>query len=63
MVDFFMKKFLIAISPLCALLFILMWISCGLKDALLSFGAILLIIALILGFIKWMEFVDKHIKD
>ena len=58
-----MKKFLIAISPLCALLFILMWISCGLKDALLSFGAILLIIALILGFIKWMEFIDKHIKD
>lgn len=58
-----MKKLLITISPLCALLFILMWISCGLKDALLSFGAILLIIALILGFTKWMEFVDKHIKD
>ena len=58
-----MKKFLIAISPFCAMLFVLMLNSCGLKDALLSFGAILLIIALILGFIKWMEFIDKHIKD
>lgn len=58
-----MKKFLITISPLCAILFILIWVSCGLKDVLLSFGAILLIIALIFGVIKWMEFIDKHIKD
>jgi len=67
MVDFLfgkdMKKFLITIFPLCAVLFILMWISWGLKGALAFFGAVLFIVALALGFAKWMEFVDKHIKD
>lgn len=67
MVDFLfgkdMKKFLITIFPLCVVLFILMWISCGLKDALIFFGAVLFIIASVLGVIKWMEFVDEHIED
>ncbi len=58
-----MKKFLITISPLCAILFVLMWISCGLKCVLAFFGAMLFIVALAFGFAKWIEFVDKHIKD
>ena len=58
-----MKKFLITISPLCAILFVLMWIVCGLKGTLAFFGAVLLAIALTFGLAKWAEFVDKHIKD
>jgi hypothetical protein len=67
MVDFLfgkdMKRFLILISPLCVVLFILMWISWGLKGALAFFGVVLFIVALIFGLAKWMEFVDKHIKN
>lgn len=58
-----MKKFLITISPLCVILFIFMWISLGLKGALIFFGMTPLIVALAFGFAKWVEFVDKHIKD
>lgn len=59
-----MKKFLIAISPLCAILFVLMWVLRGLMGALVFFGTVLLgAVFLTFGLIKWMEFVDKHIKD
>lgn len=58
-----MKKFLIAISPLCVVLFVLMWISWGLKGVLAFFGVMLFTVALVFGLAKWMEFVDKHIKD
>lgn len=58
-----MKKFLIMIFPLCVILFILLWISWGLKGVLAFFGAMLFVVALALGLTKWMEFVDKHIKD
>jgi len=58
-----MKKFLITISPLCAVLFILMWISLGLKGVLVFFGTVLFIVALVVFLTKWMAFVDKHIKD
>ena len=58
-----MKKFLITISPLCAVLFVLMWISCGLKGVLAFFGTLLFVVAFVIGLAKWMEFVDKHIKD
>ena len=58
-----MKKFLISISPLCAVLFVLMWISWGLKGVLAFFCALLFVVALLFGLNKWMEFVDKHIKD
>lgn len=58
-----MKKFLITISPLCVVLFVFMWFSWGLKGAFVFFGAALFIIALAFGFAKWVEFVDKHIKD
>lgn len=67
MVDFLfgkdMKKFLITISPICAILFIFMWISWGLKGVLVFFGAVLFYIVAAFGFTKWVEFVDKHIKD
>lgn len=58
-----MKKFLITISPLCTILFVLMWISLGLKGALGFLGIVLFITALTFGFEKWIKFVDKHIKD
>lgn len=58
-----MKKFLITISPLCAILFAAMCFSWGLKGAFAFFGAVIFVIALSLGLAKWMEFVDKHIKD
>jgi Ca2+/H+ antiporter len=58
-----MKKFLITITPLCVVLFVLMWISWGLKGVLAFFGAMLFIVALAFGLDKWVEFVDKHIKD
>lgn len=57
-----MKKLLIIILPFCVLLFALMWILCGLKNTLAFFGAGLFAVALVFGFVKWMEFVDKHIK-
>ena len=58
-----MKKFLITVSPIFVVLFILMWISWGLKGVLVFFGGVLSSIALAFGLAKWAEFVDKHIKD
>ena len=50
-------------SPICAILFIFMWISWGLKGVLVFFGAVLFYIVAAFWFTKWVEFVDKHIKD
>lgn len=58
-----MKKFLTTTAPLCVVLFVLMWISWGFKGMLAFFGAMLFIVALAFVFAKWVEFVDKHIKD
>jgi hypothetical protein len=58
-----MKKFLITITPLCVVLFVLMWISLGLKGVLTFFGTILFVVVLVFGLVKWMDFVDKHIID
>jgi hypothetical membrane protein len=58
-----MKKFLIAIAPLCVVLFVLMWVSWGLKGALEFFGVVPFAVAVVIFLVKWMEFVDKHIKD
>ena len=67
MVDFLfgkdMKKFLITISPLCVVLFALMWISWGFKGAFVFFGSVFITVALVVFLTKWIEFVDKHIKD
>ena len=57
-----MKKILISIFPICALLFVLLWISSGLNGVLILF-AVLLSIVTAFGFAKWVEFVDEHIKD
>ena len=58
-----MKKLLITISPLCIILVVLLWVSLGLKVVLAFLGAVLFSVALAFGFVKWMKFVDKHIKD
>ena len=58
-----MKKFLITITPPCIVLFVIMWISWGLKGVLMFFGTVLFTVALIFGFVKWVKFVDKYIKD
>jgi len=65
-----MKKDLITLSPICVILFVILWISQGLKCALIIFGIVLVLIGimiLIMGLVyvlgKWIEFVDKHIKD
>lgn len=58
-----MKKFLITIAPFCVALFFLMWISWGLKGAFAFFVAVLFVVAVAILLAKWMDFVDKHIKD
>ena len=58
-----MKKFLIIIAPLCVVLFVLMCILWGLKGVLAFFGIMLFTPALVFVFDKWVEFVDKHVKD
>ena len=58
-----MKKALITVLPICVVLFVSTWILWGLEGALAFFGATLLVIVLAGGFIKWIDFVDEHIKD
>ena len=58
-----MKKFLITISPICVILFVAMLISWGLEGTFIFFGALLFITVVAILPAKWMEFVDKHIKD
>ncbi len=58
-----MKKLLITILPILVILFCCVWIVFGLKDAIAYLIAIPITIILILGIFKWIEFVDKHIKD
>lgn len=58
-----MKKFLITITPPCIVLFVLMWILWGLEGTLAFFGTALFVVALVFGLIKWVDFIDKHIKD
>ena len=64
-----MKKDLITLFPICVILFVILWISQGLKCALVLFGIVLVFIGIMLFimasayvFGKWVEFVDKHIK-
>ena len=58
-----MKKFLLSIFPLCVILFVLFWLSFGLKFALTLFGLMLLIAVLAFGFGMWLDFVEEYIKD
>lgn len=58
-----MKKILITIAPLCVILFVIILISWGLKGAFAFLGVLLFIIVITIFLVKWVEFVDKHIKD
>lgn len=58
-----MKKFLITIAPFFILLFLFMLFLWGMKGVLVFFGEVLLFVVLVFGVVKWMDFVDKHIKD
>lgn len=58
-----MKKLLITISPFCIILVVLLCVSLELEVVLTLFGAVLFAVVLSFGFVKWMKFVDKHIKD
>lgn len=58
-----MKKFLITIAPFVILLFLLMLFLWGIKGVLAFFGVVLFAAVLVFGIDKWMDFVDKHVKD
>jgi hypothetical protein len=58
-----MKKLLVVISPICVVLFIFMWISWGLKGVFVFFGVALFVVVATVLLTKWIELVDKHIKD
>ena len=58
-----MKKLLVVISPIFVVLSVFMWISWGLKGMLTFFVVALLIVVSTILLVKWIEFVDKHIKD
>lgn len=58
-----MKKFLITILPILVILFSCVWIVFGFKYLIAYLIATPIAIILILGIFKWVEFVDKHIKD
>ncbi len=58
-----MKKFLITIFPILIVLFIIIWISFGLECAVVYIGVVLSLLVFGAFSIKWIEFVDKHIKD
>lgn len=58
-----MKKFLLSIFPFCVILFVVFWVSLGLKAALTIFGFMLLIAALAFGLGMWLDFVEEYIKD
>lgn len=51
------------IAPLCVVLLVAMWISWGLEGALVFFGVALFVWVATALIAKWIEFVDKHIKD
>lgn len=58
-----MKMFLVTIVSFVILLFLFMLFFWGLKGALACFGSVLLAVALVFGLAKWVDFVDKHMKD
>ena len=58
-----MKKFLITISPLCAILFAVLWVVWGLKGSFAFFGTVLFVVVVVILLEKWMEFVEKHFND
>lgn len=57
-----MKKILIAMSPICVVLFPMIWILVGLEEAVIVMVSILATPALVFVLVKWLDFVDKHVK-
>lgn len=58
-----MKKFLITVLPILVMLFCPIWIVFGLEHAIAYLISIPFGIMLAVATIKWVEFVDKHVKD
>ena len=58
-----MKKFLIAIAPFVILLSLVSLFLWGLNGVLVFFGEVLFVVALVFVVNKWIDFIDKHIKD
>ena len=58
-----MKKFLIAIVPFVILLSLVSLFLWGLNGVLVFFGEVLFVVALVFVVNKWIDFIDKHIKD
>ena len=58
-----MKKLLITVLPILVILFCYVWIVFGLKFAISYFTMMLFATMLVLGTYKWVEFINKHIKD
>ena len=59
-----MKKVLIFILPIIAIIGIVLWYFFGLDGMLMTIGTVLLVVLLFVFLVvKWNEFVDKNIKD
>lgn len=58
-----MKKFLITVLPILVILFCCVWIVFGFKYLIAYLIATPTVTILVLGIFKWVEFVDKHVKD
>lgn len=57
-----MKKILIAMSTICGVLFVMIWILAGLEEAVIVMVSILATPALVFVLVKGLDFVDKHVK-
>ncbi len=57
-----MKKFIISILPLLIITFFLLWFSWGLEGVITFVCAVVFLIISAKGMVKWIEFVDEHIK-
>ena len=58
-----MKKLLFAISPLCVVLFAIMWFFVGLKGVFAFFCVLLLNVALVFCSYAWWDFMDEYMKE
>lgn len=59
-----MKKLLIFILPIIAIIGIVLWYFFGFDGMVMTIGTVLLVVLLFVFLVvKWNEFVDKNIKD
>lgn len=59
-----MKKIFIFILPICVIIGGVLWYSFGFDGMVMTIGTVLFVI-LFLAFllVKWMEFIERNIKD